>query len=109
MGMSYGADPVKGTFHYFTGALYPMPQEISEPYVIQSLPPGNYIVCRIEAENFETLVCEGLDKAASYLLHTWLPSRSLEIEPFSAEKYNLAETEDISMELWVKLKEPTMN
>ena len=86
-----------------------MPQEISEPYVIQSLPPGNYIVCRIEAENFETLVCEGLDKSASYLLNTWLPSQSLEIEPFSAEKYNLAETEDISMELWVKLKEPTMN
>ena len=109
MGMSYSADPIKGTFHYFTGALYPMPQEISEPYVIQSLPPGNYIVCRIEAENFETLVCEGLDKAVSYLLNTWLPSRSLEIELFSAEKYNLAETEDISMELWVKLKEPTMN
>lgn len=105
MGMSYDADLKNGTFRYFTGSLLRAPLESPESFEIRQLPPGEYIVCQIEAESFETLVCEGLDKAAAYLFGTWLPSRTLEIEAFSAEKYDLNKTDEYTMELWVKLKE----
>ena len=63
---------------------------------------GEYIVCTIEAENFEDLVTVALNQANKYLFGTWLPRHGLTTEPFSAEKYHRAAEDMACMEIWVK-------
>ena len=100
--MSHSADPKLGTFRYFAGGLVgndPVP--LTNGMVQRELPAGEYAVCKVEAENFETLVTIALNQASRYLFGTWLPQHSLTTEPFSAEKY-YRNTEDTAyMELWV--------
>ena len=102
LGMSHSADPKLGTFRYFAGGLVgndPVP--LTNGMVQRELPAGEYAVCKVEAENFETLVTVALNQASRYLFGTWLPQHSLTTEPFSAEKY-YRNTEDTAyMELWV--------
>ena len=102
LGMSHSADPKLGTFRYFAGGLVgndPVP--LTNGMVQRELPAGEYAVCKVEAENFETLVTIALNQASRYLFGTWLPQHSLTTEPFSAEKY-YRNTEDTAyMELWV--------
>ena len=74
----------------------------SADFVLQELPAGEYIVCKIEAESFEKLVSEALDKAGKYLFDTWLPKHHLTSEPFSAEKYYTNSECGCYMEIWVK-------
>lgn len=103
MGMSYMGNSTQGCFTYFAGGLVQeIPDQLPEGFVYKELPEGEYIVCRIEAENFENLVTVALNQANKYLFGTWLPRHGLTTEPFSAEKYHRA-TEDIAcMEIWVK-------
>ena len=103
LGMSYMADPEKGTFKYFAGIfLQDIPENMYD-FITQELPAGNYIVCKIEAESFEKLVTEALDKAVKYLFGTWLPNHQLTAEPFSAEKYYLNCDCRNYMEIWAKI------
>lgn len=102
-GMSYMPNPEKGVFTYFAGVL--LKEKYNDPksdFVLQELPAGDYVVCKIEAENFETLVKEALDKAGKYLFKTWLPNHQFTSEPFSAEKYYTDCGNKNCMELWVK-------
>lgn len=102
MGMSYAADPEKGTFSYFAGgSVKTIPVQIPDCFVRCELPEGEYIVCSIEAENFEELAGAALDQASRYLFGTWLPKHQLATLPFSAEKYDIASPEVNRMELWV--------
>lgn len=102
LGMSCSADPEKGTFEYFAGALLRTQQgNAGDGFATKELPSGEYIVCRIEAESFEKLVTDALDKAGKYLFGIWLPKHQLTTEPFSAEKY-FTENDGYCMELWVK-------
>lgn len=71
-------------------------------FVIKELPVGNYIVCKIEAEDFTKLVTEALDKAVKYLFSTWLQNHQIITESFSAEKYYMNYEYGSYMELWVK-------
>ncbi|MCI8492745.1 AraC family transcriptional regulator [Anaerotruncus sp.] len=102
LGMSYMAEPKKGIFQYFAGALLLDKRSDTNGFVTKELPVGNYIVCKIEAENFAELVTQALDKANKYLFETWLPSHKLTIEPFSAEKYYVNCDCGNYMEIWVK-------
>lgn len=102
LGMSYMADLQKGIFKYFAGAILQAKFNNTKDFVVQELPAGDYIVCKIEAENFEKLVTEALDKAGKYLFGTWLPNHQLATEPFSAEKYYTNCDCGNSMEIWVK-------
>ena len=70
-------------------------------FVTKELPAGDYIVCKIEAESFENLVTEALDKAGKYLFGTWLPNHQLTTKPFSAEKYYTNYDNGNCMEIWV--------
>lgn len=69
------------------------------------LPRGEYIVCTIEAENFDALVTDALYKAQQYLLSTWLPNKKLQTESFCVEYYETQPPETTRMELWMKLME----
>lgn len=102
LGMSYMENPEKGIFKYFAGTLLQTKFNNVNDFVTQELPAGDYIVCKIEAENFEKLVTEALDKAGKYLFGTWLPNHQLTSEPFSAEKYYTNCDYGNYMEIWVK-------
>lgn len=102
LGMSYMANPEKGIFKYFAGVLLQRQFDNTSDFVIQELPAGDYIVCKIEAKSFEKLVTEALDKAGKYLFDTWLPNHQLTSEPFSAEKYYTNCDCGNCMEIWVK-------
>ena len=104
MGMSYMRSFAQGLFNYFAGGLvHKMPDQMPEGFVKQELLPGKYIICRIEAENFEDLVTVNLDRANKYLFGTWLPQHNLTTEPFSVEKYFQNAEDMVYMEIWVKL------
>ena len=103
MGMSHGESIAQNLFTYFAGGLVQnIPDRLLDGFVKRELPAGEYIVCRVEAENFENLVTVALDQASKYLFGTWLQHHSLATEPFSAEKY-YRDAEDMAyMEIWVK-------
>ena len=61
-------------------------------------------MCKLEAETFEMLVTDILDKSGKYLFGTWLPAHQLHVDPFSAEKYNLIKDHGYQMEIWVKIQ-----
>lgn len=111
MGMSYTEDTAQSLFTYFAGGLVQnLPEPLPAGFVKRELSPGEYIVCRIEAETFEDLVTVALNQASKYLFGTWLPHHSLTTEPFSAEKYYHNSAGMAYMEIWVKplsLKEKT--
>ena len=103
LGMSYMGNAAQGCFTYFAGGLaQKLPDQLPEGFVQKELPMGEYIVCAIEAENFEDLVTVALDQANKYLFSTWLPHHELITEPFSAEKYDRSPEDMARMEIWVK-------
>lgn len=103
MGMSHTQDAAQGLFTYFAGGLAQnIPYHQQEDFVKRELPAGEYIVCRIEAENFEDLVTDALNQGGKYLFGTWLPHHNLTTEPFSAEKYYRDLKDMACMEIWVK-------
>ncbi len=74
MGMSHGESIAQNLFTYFAGGLVQnIPDRLLDGFVKRELPAGEYIVCRIEAENFEDLVTVALDQAGKYLFSIWLP------------------------------------
>ena len=102
LGMSYSADGEKGTFSYFAGGLAKtVPEKLTGGFVRHELPAGEYIVCSIEAENFDELVMVALDQAGKYLFGTWLPKHNLSTKPFLAKKYYVASQESPRLEMWV--------
>lgn len=102
LGMSHSADPKLGTFQYFAGGLSENDlSALPDGMVKRELPAGKYAVCKVEAENFETLVTVALNQASRYLFGTWLPQHNLITAPFSAEKYYRNTEGAAYMELWV--------
>ena len=101
LGASMMGDMENGTFTYFAGA--PVNGEVpaANGMTVWELPEAEYIICSIEAETFAELATTALNKAMTYLISTWLPSRRLTIRPFSAEKYYPAASDGFSMEIWV--------
>lgn len=103
MGMSYTKDTTQNLFTYFAGGLVQnIPDQLQDGFVERELSAGEYIVCRVEAENFEDLVTIALDQASKYLFGIWLPHHNLTTEPYSAEKYYRDLEGMACMEIWVK-------
>ena len=93
-----------GFFTYFTGGEVEE-GELTEGFINWDMPAGNYIICTFEAENFQLLVNEALNKARDYLFGVWLPKHTINTEYFMAELYYDITPEATKMELWVKIKE----
>lgn len=101
IGVSYPCSE-EGYFNYFAGAKS-IQTEIPNSFMHWTLPPGEYIVCSFEAENFESLVLDALYKAQQYIFNTWLPKHNLMTEAFCAERYTSHAPETTNMEIWLKL------
>ena len=103
MGMSHTEGTSQNLFTYFAGGLVQnIPDRLQDGFAKRELSAGEYIVCRVEAENFEDLVTVALDQASKYLFGIWLPHHNLTTEPFSAEKYYRDLEGMACMEIWVK-------
>ncbi len=103
MGMSHARGTAQNLFTYFVGGLVQsIPDRLQDGLVKRELSAGEYIVCRVEAENFEDLVTVALDQASKYFFGIWLPHHNLITEPFSAEKYYRDFEGMACMEIWVK-------
>jgi len=92
----------EGYFSYFAGAKSSL-GDVPYGFMSWHLPPGEYIVCSFEAENFEALVMDALYKAQQYIYNTWLPNHKLHTEAFCAERYASHSAETKCMEIWLKL------
>ncbi|RKD32388.1 AraC family transcriptional regulator [Lacrimispora algidixylanolytica] len=92
----------EGYFSYFAGAKS-IPEEVPNGFMNWELPPGKYIVCSFEAENFEALVMDALYKAQQYVYNTWMPNHNLQTQAFCAERYASHSLETTNMEIWLKL------
>lgn len=69
MGMSHARGTAQNLFTYFVGGLVQsIPDRLQDGLVKRELSAGEYIVCRVEAENFEDLVTVALDQASKYIL-----------------------------------------
>ncbi len=101
LGASMMNEDMDGTFTYFAGASANLQSPVPEGFTAWELPAAEYVVCTLEAENFTELRTAALDKAMKYLFDTWLKSRNLVTQPFSAEKYCKTTPDATKMEIWV--------
>jgi len=92
----------EGYFRYFAGGRAD-PQKNSGGWESRILPPGDYIICAFEAEDFEHLVMDAIYKAHRYLFEVWLPEHSLTADCFAAERYQSHTPETSKMEIWVRI------
>ncbi len=92
----------EGYFSYFAGARSGQ-GEAPNGFMKWELPPGKYVVCSFEAENFEALVMDALYKAQQYVYNTWLPKHNLQTDVFCAERYASHSSKTTSMDIWLKL------
>lgn len=106
----------EGYFSYFAGGRVQDPAKVHIPvsdgetvsalpqgFMEWELPEGEYIVCSLEAENFNALVTDALYKAEQYIFNTWMPRHKLLCEAFCAERYASHLPKTASMEIWLKL------
>lgn len=63
-----------------------------------------YIVCKFEAENFNTLITDTIGKVYKYM-YLWVKSKKIKVEPVAIELYYGSSPESSYMELWIPLKE----
>lgn len=92
----------QGYFNYFAGG-ETTATSVPEDSFSWELTPGEYIVCKIEAESFKSLVTDVLYKAEQYLFDTWLPNHRIKTEAFCAERYTNRTPETYEMSVWLKL------
>ncbi|MEG0168981.1 MAG: AraC family transcriptional regulator, partial [Anaerorhabdus sp.] len=91
-------------FKYFAGVHLVGSLEVEELELFNLL-PGEYVVCKVEAENFESLVMDVLYKAQSFLYSSWLIQKGIQIEPIGIERYADHNEQTNSLEIWMKIKE----
>ncbi|MCR6109950.1 AraC family transcriptional regulator [Bacillus sp. A301a_S52] len=102
VGVSSIGEEGHNTFSYFVGGEVSATSFDAGEFVTWSLPPGEYVVCCFEAENFQLLTTLALSQAMNYLFGTWLVNHQLEIHPFSVEKYYKTNSDVAYMEIWVR-------
>jgi AraC family transcriptional regulator len=92
----------EGSFPYFVGA-EAEPQTDNGGFQTWTLPVGEYLVMRFEAESFDELVSSTLPKALKYQ-HMWQREKGLKLGSFGAEIYYNVSDEQASdfafMEIW---------
>ena len=102
LGVAYPGDAPEGFFTYFTGALLAEGAEIPAGLASFTLPAGEYVVCRFEAETLDELVGSALGKATHYLYDTWLRRHGLGTAAFCGEKTFADIAENPVLERWVQ-------
>jgi len=89
---------------YFAGAETnkEVQDESLETYVVNK---GKYIVCKFEAEDFNTLITDTIGKVYSYM-YLWIRSKKLmsSVEHIALEMYYDSSGDSSYMELWIPLK-----
>jgi AraC family transcriptional regulator len=93
----------EGYITYYVGAEIEK-QNGSSDFNYWTMPKGNYLVCSFEAEDFKHLTTDALDKAVTFMLKTWLPTKQISIAAFLVELYFDTGAEGTYMELWFKTK-----
>ncbi|BCJ95826.1 AraC family transcriptional regulator [Anaerocolumna cellulosilytica] len=93
----------KNQFTYYAGV------ETTEPAVIEgmdncTIDSGKYIVCKFEAEDFNTLVTDTIYKVYNYM-HMWITKKEISVIPKAMELYDMTKPERNSMELWIPIEE----
>lgn len=99
IGVAYMGDAPEGSFTYFAGGEVKAGAENAD-YATWSLPSREYVICGFEAEDFQTLVTEALNKAVKYSV-LWLEKHHLTMEVYSPEIYYDSSPERNYMELWM--------
>jgi len=99
IGVAYIGDAPEGSFTYFAGGEVKAGAENAD-YDTWSLPAREYVICGFEAEDFQTLVTEALNKAVKYSV-LWLEKHHLTMEVYSPEIYYDSSPERNYMELWM--------
>ena len=101
IGVAYHGNAPNGCFTYFAGAETDLCE--GEGFKTWTLPAGEYIVCRFEAETFDEMVSTALYKVFNYM-HMWQEKNGLKRESFGAEIYYDQDEEKqgyVYMETWV--------
>ena len=105
LGVSHSPCREEDSFQYFAGGYIGCHNiSLNNDLMIYTLEPGEYIVCKIEADSWENLVCNALYQANRYLFVTWLPKHKMSVQPFAAEKYYQDSIVDFKAELWLMIK-----
>jgi len=104
IGVAYHDSAPQGCFTYFVGAEVEPSIKPDNPKDFQTwtLPAGDYLVMRFEAETMDELVSVALNKALKYQ-HMWQAKKGLAFTDFGAEiYYNEAEENEeyVYMEMW---------
>lgn len=102
MGLS-SAGSSEGYFEYFVGAevLEPGPQG---EFASEAIEPGEYIVCRFEAEDFDELTTAALEKVNAYMADVWLPQK--QIDDYCEDTIEIYIHDDVeypTMERWYRV------
>lgn len=93
-GISFPSEDGDG-FNYLAAVQVDEFDDINSESFKYTVPSGLYIVCTFSAESFFDLTNEALDKAFSYLLHTWLPNSCYEMtSTFALEYYDCRSLKD---------------
>ncbi|MFZ5985868.1 MAG: AraC family transcriptional regulator [Bacillota bacterium] len=77
--------------------------KIQDEFAYFGMPIGEYVVCAFEAEDFNLLTTNALDKAVKYMYGTWILKNEVKTEPFMVELYSDTSQEDAAMEIWFKI------
>lgn len=91
----------EGYYAYFAGG-EATSNEVKEGFSCWTLEEGEYIICSLEAENFEKLITDSIHKANKYLFETWLPKHNVIPCTFSIERYFAQNNDTTEMEIWIK-------
>lgn len=92
----------EGYLKYFVGSEV-VSNEPQNEFINFKMPTGNYVVCAFEAEDFQLLTTNALDKAVKYMYETWLSKNEIKTEPFMIELYSHSSIEVTAMEIWFKI------
>jgi AraC family transcriptional regulator len=96
----------EGCCTYFTGA-ESTGGEISKEFSTFTIPCGDFVICRIEAESFAELIGSVVFKANAFM-GGWLKQRNLACGNFVAELYFNMNSDGSFMELWLPVKPVTV-
>jgi AraC family transcriptional regulator len=99
LGVAYMGDAPEGCFTYFAGAQIEA-GTTDDRFQTWQLPAREYIVCGFEAENFDALTNEALNKAIKYS-GLWLEKRNLAMDMFMPEVYYSSTPDTAYMELLI--------
>lgn len=90
-------------FAYFSGVRKKTGTDGSK-YFSWNLPVGEYLVCVIEAKDFESLVMDALYKANDYLYGVFIPKHEIKTGPINIERYTSHAADETAMEIWLPIE-----